>query len=77
MLILEGEVETMGAKAGPNTVVFYPGGQLHDMHNTGSVPAKYLVFEFHGKHSRIVKRKKRTLWQKALSKRAWKEKLGM
>ena len=77
ILILEGEVETMGSKAGPNTVIFYPGGHMHDMHNPNEVTARYLVFEFHGKHSRIVKRKKRTIWHKALSKRAWKEKLGI
>jgi quercetin dioxygenase-like cupin family protein len=48
IVVLEGEVETLGSRAGPHSVIFYPAGEPHGMHNPGETTAKYLVFEFHG-----------------------------
>ncbi len=48
LIVLEGEVQTLERRAGPLDVVFYRGGEPHGMTNPGSVPARYLVFEFHG-----------------------------
>jgi MoaA/NifB/PqqE/SkfB family radical SAM enzyme/mannose-6-phosphate isomerase-like protein (cupin superfamily) len=47
IVVLEGEVETLGRRAGPHSVVFYAAGQPHAMSNPGTVETKYLVFEFH------------------------------
>jgi len=46
IVILEGEVETLGNCFGPHSVIFYPAGKRHGMSNPGNVPAKYVVFEF-------------------------------
>lgn len=48
ILVLEGRLETVGQPLSPNSIVFYPAGVPHDMHNTGDEMASYLVFEFHG-----------------------------
>jgi quercetin dioxygenase-like cupin family protein/MoaA/NifB/PqqE/SkfB family radical SAM enzyme len=49
ILVLEGEVETLGQRAGKNAVIFYAAGEPHGMANPGDITAKYLVFEFHHK----------------------------
>lgn len=77
ILVLEGEVETLGTKVGPNSVIYYPGGEPHGMYNPGSEPARYLVFEFHGKYSKPARKQpKKSLLQKALSPKAWKDKIA-
>ena len=49
IVVLEGEVETLGQRAGPHSVIFYAGGELHGMHNPShTTTARYVVFEFHG-----------------------------
>ncbi len=49
IIVLEGEVESLGQRVTPHGVLFYPGGEPHDMHNPGTTDAKYVVFEFHGR----------------------------
>ncbi len=48
ILLLRGEVETLGRRVAPGSVVFYQADEPHGMKNAGSTPAEYLVFEFHG-----------------------------
>lgn len=48
LIVLEGEVQTLERRAGPLDVVFYRAGEPHGMANPGSIPARYVVFEFHG-----------------------------
>jgi hypothetical protein len=48
IIILEGEVETLGERVGPCGVIFYHSEQPHGMRNPGKITAKYVVFEFHG-----------------------------
>ncbi len=48
IVVLEGTVETCGRRLGPNAVVFYAAGNLHEIRNPGESVASYLVFEFHG-----------------------------
>lgn len=48
LVVLEGEVQTLGQACVPHHVVFYPAGQAHGIRNTGSRPAEYFVVEFHG-----------------------------
>jgi quercetin dioxygenase-like cupin family protein len=47
IIVMEGEVETLGTKVSPTGVIFYGAGELHGMYNPGNTTAKYLVFEFH------------------------------
>ena len=51
IVVLEGEVETLGQRVGPCAVIFYRAGERHGMRNPGSAIARYLVFEFHGQSS--------------------------
>ncbi len=48
IIVLEGEVETIGRRVKPHGVIYYASGEPHGMHNPGTVPARYLVVEFHG-----------------------------
>jgi quercetin dioxygenase-like cupin family protein len=48
ILLLSGNVETLGQRVGPHSVIFYAAGEPHGMMNVGDTVASYLVFEFHG-----------------------------
>jgi quercetin dioxygenase-like cupin family protein len=48
LLLLEGEVETLGQLVKPLGVVLYAAGEPHGIHNPGTETAVYLVFELHG-----------------------------
>lgn len=48
IIMIEGEVETLGKRAKPNSVIFYSAGKPHGMRNPSAATAKYVVFEFHG-----------------------------
>ena len=47
IIVLEGEVETLGRRVKPHGVIYYAAGEPHGMRNSGTVPARYLVGEFH------------------------------
>lgn len=53
IVVLEGEVETLGRRVLPHGVVFYAAGEPHAMHNPGRTAAKYVVFEFHYPEKRL------------------------
>jgi hypothetical protein len=76
ILVMKGYIESLGERVGPMSVLFFPAGHPHDMHNPTNELAEYLVFEFHGNHPPPVKRKKRSLWDKMKDPRAWKDKLA-
>ena len=48
IVILDGTVETLGQRVGPNSVIFYAANEPHGMKNVGTTPATYVVIEFHG-----------------------------
>ena len=48
IIVLEGEIETLGERVVPHGVVIYPAGEPHGLRNPGEMAAKYIVFEFHG-----------------------------
>jgi len=48
IVVLEGEVETLGERAGPHDVILCVAGEPHGMRNPGATAARYVVFEFHG-----------------------------
>ena len=80
IIILEGEVETLGERVGPHSVIFYAAGELHGMHNPGSQIARYIVFEFHGSKAKLVKRLLNlsiSLFVKLTDLRRWKRKLKL
>jgi quercetin dioxygenase-like cupin family protein len=54
IVVLEGEVETLGERVGPHSVIFYPAGEPHGMRNPGEAIAKYVVFEFHGSQTALA-----------------------
>jgi hypothetical protein len=47
IILLSGEIETIGERVRPLGLIFYSAGELHGMKNVGTTPAVYLVFEFH------------------------------
>jgi uncharacterized cupin superfamily protein len=61
IVVLEGTVETLGERVGPHGTVFYLAGEPHGMRNVGDEPAVYLVFEFHGRHTGIPRRRARVV----------------
>jgi len=64
IVLLSGEIETIGQRISPLGIVYYSAGELHGMRNVGNGPATYLVFEFHSpaavalKHQRTEARHK-------------------
>ena len=53
IVVLEGEIETLGERVSPHGVIFYPAGEPHGIRNPGKATAKYIVFEFHGGDRRL------------------------
>jgi hypothetical protein len=49
IVLMHGEVETLGQAAAAPAVFFYPAGRPHGLQNIGAEPAQYVVFEFHGR----------------------------
>jgi uncharacterized cupin superfamily protein len=54
IIVLEGEVETLGERVAPHSVIFYPAGLPHGMRNPSETIAKYVVFEFHGSQKALA-----------------------
>jgi radical SAM protein with 4Fe4S-binding SPASM domain len=48
IIVLQGEVETLGKRVLPHGIISYAAGEPHGMRNPGQSTAKYIVFEFHG-----------------------------
>ena len=51
ILLLSGEVETLGQTASAPSVIYYAGGQKHGLSNNSESVARYLVIEFHGQRN--------------------------
>jgi uncharacterized cupin superfamily protein len=49
VVVMDGEVETLGERVGPHGVVFTAGGEPHGLRNPGPNTATYLVVELHGR----------------------------
>lgn len=48
VVTLDGTIETLGERVGPNSLIWYPMGSQHGLRNVGDDDAHYVVFEFHG-----------------------------
>lgn len=51
IVLLDGQVETLGERVGARAVIFHPAGEAHGLRNPGDIDARYLVIEFHGPHT--------------------------
>jgi quercetin dioxygenase-like cupin family protein len=75
IIVLEGEIETLGRRLKQHSLVFYAAGEPHGMRNPGAKPARYVVFEFHGERVSLLRkvtdtqRLKRKV--KAIGRSAW------
>jgi len=49
IVVLSGQVESLGQTVEPFSVIYYSAGEMHGMKNAGNTVARYLVFEFHGR----------------------------
>lgn len=56
IVVLEGEVETLGERVGPFGVIYNAAGMPHGMRNPGQVIARYIVFEFKGRRKAYLRR---------------------
>lgn len=65
ILVLSGNVETLGREVGPNGLIFYFKGEPHGIRNIGESNAVYLVFEFHNNFQPIR-------YKRLIKKRLWK-----
>jgi quercetin dioxygenase-like cupin family protein len=74
IVVLEGELETIGGRAEPHDVIFYRAGEPHGMRNVGGDVARYVVFEFHGRTSIATgaPSSARILLEKLRDPRRWK-----
>jgi quercetin dioxygenase-like cupin family protein len=74
IVVLEGEVETIGGQAGPYDVIFYRAGEEHGMQNIGSRATRYVVFEFHGRTTlgSEAPGRVRSLLEELVNPRHWK-----
>ncbi len=80
IIVLEGEVETLGERVGAHSVIFYPAGEPHGLRNPGKRIAKYVVFEFHGSQTGLTDHLRHTYRRPSLLDRltdpqCWKRKL--
>jgi len=66
VVVLEGEIETLGRRVRPYGLVYYSSGIPHGIHNRGAESSRYLVFEFHGHVP---------LWRKVTDPERWKHRL--
>ena len=77
IVVLEGEVETIGGRAIPNDVILYRAGEAHGMRNVGGGPARYVVFELHGRTALAsgAPRRVRATLEELVTPRHWKRRL--
>ena len=78
IIVLGGEIETLGKRVGPYSVVFYKGGNRHGLSNPGKEIAQYIMFEFHGSQvgvRPILYRRVRSLLNKLRDPKRWSRKL--
>jgi quercetin dioxygenase-like cupin family protein len=61
VVVLEGELETLDKKAGRGDIIWYYPGEPHGMKNTGGSDARYIVFEFHTRKTKMAVKAKNLL----------------
>jgi quercetin dioxygenase-like cupin family protein len=66
IVVLQGEIEALGHRVRAHGLILFVAGHLHGIHNPGSRPALYVVFEFN---------RRETFLRKVTDPRRWKRKL--
>jgi uncharacterized cupin superfamily protein len=66
IVLVEGEVETLGQGVHAPAVIHYAAGELHGIRNPGSDPARYLVVEFHARAPLVHKLCDARRWKRRL-----------
>jgi len=64
LIVLEGEVETLGDRAGAHDVILYAAGEPHGMFNAGQKTARLVAFEFHGLKAGMASRLLFAAWSR-------------
>lgn len=59
IVMLSGEVETLGRMIRAHDIAYYSAFTSHGLKNTGTEPARYLVFEFHTDRKEIQRRREK------------------
>ena len=78
IVVLDGQVETLGERVGAHAVIFHPAGEIHGIRNPGDVVARYVVFEFHGRRTGRLRKPSAhapSLFTKLRDPQRWKYKL--
>jgi len=77
IVVLDGEVETIGGRAAPYDAIFYRAGEPHGMRSVGTRAARYVVFEFHGRTSlaSAAPGRIRATLEELVTPRHWKRRL--
>jgi quercetin dioxygenase-like cupin family protein len=68
IIVLQGEVETLGECCKPFDLIYYAAGEPHGMKNPSEEEARYLVFEFHGTDPGLI-------WRKIRDPKNWKKRI--
>jgi quercetin dioxygenase-like cupin family protein len=58
IVLFEGKIETLGEEIKAPALIYYAAGEPHGLKCTSHSAAKYMVFEFHGKHGDIYEHPK-------------------
>lgn len=54
IMLLSGSVEALGRTVSAPSLLYHPAGKLHGIRAVGTEPARYLVFELHGRPSPLA-----------------------
>ena len=77
IVILEGQLESIGQTLAPHGVFFYAAGELHGARNPGSEITRYVVFEFHARPGIASDHPPwQVLARKLADPRRWRRRLG-
>ncbi|MEM7164407.1 MAG: cupin domain-containing protein [Planctomycetota bacterium] len=76
MIVLDGELESLGQTLTPHGVYFYAAGEPHGAHNPGNKTAHYVVFEFHA-HPTVASDQPPHIpyWRKLADPRRWRRRI--
>jgi quercetin dioxygenase-like cupin family protein len=67
IVVLDGEVETLGQRVRPHGIIHFASGEPHGMQNPSARPARYLVFEFHRRVPLLRKLADAERWRRRLN----------
>jgi mannose-6-phosphate isomerase-like protein (cupin superfamily) len=66
VVLFAGNIESLGHRIRPHGILHFAAGEPHGIRNPGSHPARYLVFEFHGRTPLLRKLGDPARWKRKL-----------